>query len=197
VLLTRSPLSSKFEVRNSFIRRLRWKWFNRFLLCFESRTSNLELREPLDLHVLSAPPAFVLSQDQTLRKSSITLKKSLLALLILTLLFGSLHFASPAKPENPHWLLPLFSFQGPVVPSLLWPLCGGNNEYYTISQNTVQELFSTLLSRYLQFISSTSFLYNISLLNQEILLIRFIIIPASFSLALSSNNHELSSNVYQ
>ena len=54
-LLTRPPLGPKLEIKSQ-------KPFLLLLL-----TSNLQPRPPLDLHVLSTPPAFVLSQDQTLR----------------------------------------------------------------------------------------------------------------------------------
>src|SRR5687767_12696386 len=47
----------------------------RLLTCYSPvrRSSTTEVAFPLDLHVLSTPPAFVLSQDQTLhRKPSTT-----------------------------------------------------------------------------------------------------------------------------
>ena len=49
----------------------------RLLTCYSPvrRSSTTEVAFPLDLHVLSTPPAFVLSQDQTLRRDSIVTLK--------------------------------------------------------------------------------------------------------------------------
>src|SRR5262249_44543545 len=43
-------------------------WITHVLLTRSPLSSNPKVRFSLDLHVLSAPPAFVLSQDQTLRE---------------------------------------------------------------------------------------------------------------------------------
>ena len=42
--------------------------FARKSLLAQLLVSSLQLLEPFDLHVLGMPPAFVLSQDQTLQK---------------------------------------------------------------------------------------------------------------------------------
>ena len=60
-LLTRPPLSSE-------------------KFCFVASYSTSHIRTPFDLHVLSTPPAFILSQDQTL-KSSLILFRTTLAFL--------------------------------------------------------------------------------------------------------------------
>src|SRR5687767_5434398 len=46
----------------------------RLLTCYSPvrRSSTTEVAFPLDLHVLSTPPAFVLSQDQTLHRKTCT-----------------------------------------------------------------------------------------------------------------------------
>jgi hypothetical protein len=48
--------------------------------------------KPLDLHVLGTPPAFVLSQDQTLHKGS-----SISSRLLLAIVSKQSHFVDPAS----------------------------------------------------------------------------------------------------
>ena len=75
---------------------------------------------PFDLHVLGAPPAFVLSQDQTLEKlylnaealksKSFKLKSSLF---LKKIIFESL-FQNSRSYKGLVFLSMLFNFQGPV-----------------------------------------------------------------------------------
>ena len=124
-LLTRSPLSSK---KVNF------------------------LATPFDLHVLGTPPAFVLSQDQTLKKlylngftrSNHFLNNLLLAILLKN--FRWLLFVSHENLNNPlivqgvHFVFALFNLQG--------TRCGPHGEpfigqlaHYSISKTVCQELF--------------------------------------------------------
>src|SRR3954451_3171138 len=60
-----------------------------------------EARFSLDLHVLSAPPAFVLSQDQTLREEWLPARKpAILSLRAVLLLKGRLHATSGQSPAG-------------------------------------------------------------------------------------------------
>ena len=74
---------------------------------------------PFDLHVLGAPPAFVLSQDQTLEKlylNTFVLKPKsfkLFSSLFLKKIISSVSFDT-SELQGSLFLSMLFNFQGPV-----------------------------------------------------------------------------------
>ena len=72
--------------------------------------SSIATRASFDLHVLSTPPAFILSQDQTLRMTSTDLAISHWRLVI----GGRLHTRPPGRPASVTW---------PVTPSFCLPWC--------------------------------------------------------------------------
>ena len=120
VLLTRSPLS--------------WTLFH-------PKTS--EKTAPFDLHVLGAPPAFVLSQDQTLynmvliRSRVLTkVKKFIRSSRITNVLLVRMSLSwHPKKFTRVCTCLALFNFQGPVLPLKLF--------YYITLPSLCQHLFLT------------------------------------------------------
>src|SRR5690348_11171881 len=62
-----SGISTRFQALSQTIRQV-----THVLLTRPPLTSRASSLRPLDLHVLGTPPAFVLSQDQTLNKSLYT-----------------------------------------------------------------------------------------------------------------------------
>ena len=65
---------------------------------------------PFDLHVLSTPPAFILSQDQTLCKSLFPLKTTVWLSLVFTVFRTS--FLNDCKEFSRIVCVSLFSYQG-------------------------------------------------------------------------------------
>ena len=70
---------------------------------------------PFDLHVLSTPPAFILSQDQTLCKSLFPLKTTVWLSLVFTVFRTS--FLNDCKEFSRIVCVSLFSYQGSLLHS--------------------------------------------------------------------------------
>ena len=71
---------------------------------------------PFDLHVLSTPPAFILSQDQTLCKSLFPLKTTVWLSLVFTVWFIE-PFLNDCKEFSRIVCVSLFSYQGSLLHS--------------------------------------------------------------------------------
>ena len=116
-LLTRPPLSSeKFQLKASFL--------------------SSHIRTPFDLHVLSTPPAFILSQDQTL-KLSLILFRTTLALFFLLKESSKGLFRCPFG---------LYCFWGTISRLLRMKI---SNEFSGLSYCLIIKVHSFLLSDFL------------------------------------------------
>ena len=117
-----------------------------------------------DLHVLSTPPAFILSQDQTLMLNGLSQVKKALASYPCSLLFYKER--SSVFLKKPSWKIHR-NFQGCLIVQLsifILPLCRSTQLlYFIISKFVCQELFSRF---FLSFWSiSVSNFYRISCLS--------------------------------
>ena len=75
-------ISSRFRLLSPCMRQVTHALLTRPPLTFGASSSG-----PFDLHVLSTPPAFILSQDQTLCKSLFPLKTTVWLSLVFTVWF--------------------------------------------------------------------------------------------------------------
>ena len=110
MLLTRLPLSGKSK--SNFVQVLSYQWATSF-----------------DLHVLGMPPAFILSQDQTLQKNKLFLNLNCLFLTISELTFCSVfkdHSCSPFWRANPVYqikkIMSIPFFKKYLI-FLIWHIC--------------------------------------------------------------------------